>query len=348
MAAVSLFSYREGELIAVNNFVISNIKHLKNKEILSEFIKKYYTDIDNMPSKIYTPFEVEDMSIISEWFENTKGKKIEIKVPKKGEKKKVINMATKNSKLYLNKKKFEKDVGSSKVYKHILKLKEILGLDNIPRRVECFDISNLKNSFAVGSMVVFVDGNPLNSNYRHFKINTVSGQDDCRMIEEIVTRRIKYLKGSKINIEDSFYIKPDLMVIDGGKAQFNTACNVLRQKGIFNIDVISIAKKEEIIFCNKYRSGIKLDKNSNFMMIVTKIRDESHRFAVNYHRKLRDRYMTNSILDGINGIGEKKKYYIFKKINSIDELKSSSIEDLLNIRGLSYRDAVKVYNSLHK
>lgn len=348
MAAVSLFSYREGELIAVNNFVINNIKHLKDKEILSGFIKKYYTDIDNMPSKIYVPFKVEDMSIISKWFEDTKGKKIEIKIPKKGEKKKIIDMVTKNSKLYLNKKKFEKDVGSSKVYKHMLKLKEVLGLANIPRRVECFDISNLKNSFPVGSMVVFVDGNPLNSNYRHFKINTVSGQDDCRMIEEIITRRLKYLKGSKINIEDSFYIKPDLMVIDGGKAQFNAACNVLRQKGIFNIDVISIAKKEEIIFCNKYIRGIKLDKNSNFMMIVTKIRDESHRFAVNYHRKLRDRYMTNSILDGIKGIGEKKKYYIFEKINSIDELKSSSIRDLLNIKGLSYRDAVNVYNSFHK
>jgi excinuclease ABC subunit C len=218
----------------------------------------------------------------------------------------------------------------------------------IPRRIECFDISNLQSSFAVGSMVVFIDGNPLPGNYRHFKIKTVPGQDDFAMIAEIVSRRIRYLTESKVKIENSFYIKPDLMVIDGGKAQFNAANSVLMENKLPDINLISIAKKEEIIFCKKFIDGIKLDKSTTYMRIITRIRDEAHRFALSYHKKLRGKYMTHSLLDGITGIGEKKKENIFEKFNSVEELKLAKLEDLLDIKGLSYRDALNIYDGLHK
>jgi excinuclease ABC subunit C len=348
MAVVSLYDYREGELAIINNFIISNSKYLNNDETMSGFIKKYYEDINNMPSKIFIPFEIDDAGAIENWLSDIKNKKVEIRIPKIGEKKKIMDMAARNAKLYLEKKKFEKDTNYSKFYKDLIKLKEILDLNNIPRRIECFDISNLQASFAVGSMVVFIDGNPLNSNYRHFRIKNVQGQDDYAMIEEVVERRVKYLEDRKVSIENSFYIKPDLIIIDGGKAQFNAAYVVLFKNQLLDIDLISIAKKEEIVFCKKYINGIRLDRNSNYMRIITRIRDEAHRFAVGYHKNLRGKYLIHSIFDEIPGIGERKKEYISNKFNTIEDLKFAKLEDLLNIKGLSYRDALNIYNYLHK
>jgi excinuclease ABC subunit C len=345
---VSLYNYKDGELAAISNFIISGNKYLSDHEIISGFIKNYYSEVDNISSRIYLPFNIDEIDAICAWLSETKGKKIELKVPRIGEKKEIIKMAERNAHLYLEKKKFEKGSGYSRVFKELVRLKDMLGFINIPRRIECFDISNIGPSFAVGSMVVFVDGGPLNSNYRHFKIKNVRGQDDFAMLAEVVSRRLKYLEQSKINIENSFYIKPDLMVIDGGKAQFNAVKKIFEEKNIKDIDLMSIAKKEEIIFSEKFLSGIKLDLSSSSMKVIIKIRDEAHRFAISYHKKLRDKNMTRSILDGIKGIGEKKREYILEKFSTIEELKSSKIEDLLKIKGLSYRDAVSIFDSLNR
>lgn len=348
IAVVSLFIYREGELAVINNFTIKNIEHLKKEEILAGFIKTNYADISNVPSEIYIPWEIEDTKIISEWLGSIKNKKIEIKVPKIGEKKKIMDMVIRNSKIYLEKRKFEIGVGYNRIYKDLAKLKEELGLKNIPRRMECFDISNLKATFSTGSMAVFMDGNPQKENYRHFKVKTVFTQDDCKMISEILLRRLKYLEESKISIKNSFYEKPDLIIIDGGKAQFNAANNILNKKGFSGIDVVSIAKREEIIFCDKFKNGVKLDLSKNYMKMIIRIRDEAHRFALKYHQKIRSNYMTVSILDEIKGIGEKKKKYIIEQFKTINELNEASLEYLTNIKGISYKDALKIYGKIHK
>ncbi|MBM3709934.1 MAG: excinuclease ABC subunit UvrC, partial [Actinobacteria bacterium] len=348
MAVVSLYNYKGGELAAINNFIISGSSCLSEGEIISGFIKSYYSEVDNISSVIYLPFEIDEIDAISGWLSEIKGKKIDLKVAKIGGKKEIIKMAQRNAYLYLEKKKFEKSSGYSRVFKELVKLKDTLDLINIPKRIECFDISNIGPVFAVGSMAVFADGSPLNSNYRHFKIKNVSGQDDLAMIAEIVSRRLKYLEHLKVSIEDSFYIKPDLIVIDGGKAQFNIVKKILDEKNIQDIDLMSIAKKEEIIFCSKFSDGIKLDPFSRSLNIIIKIRDEAHRFALNYHKKLRDNNMTRSILDGIKGIGEKKKEHILEKFGTVEDLKSIKIEDLLKIKGLSYRDAVSIFDSLNR
>ena len=348
VAVVSVYSYRTGELAAIGNYIVSSAGLQTENDIISGFIKSYYSEIDNISSVIYIPSEIEDMETISRWLSEAKGKKILIKTPRKGDKKKISRMAEKNAELYLEKKKFEKGSGYSRVFAELLKLQKQLGLQNIPRRIECFDISNIGPSFAVGSMAVFTDGSPLKSNYRHFKINTVSGQDDFAMISEVVARRLRYLEGTEIDIEDSFYKKPDLIVVDGGKAQFGSARRVLMDKKILDIDLISIAKKEEIIFSNGYPDGIKADIAANHIRVILKIRDEAHRFAIEYHRKLREKHMTNSILDGIRGIGEKKKRIILEKYGTPEELRACRLEDLLNIRGLNYGDAVNIYNSLNR
>jgi excinuclease ABC subunit C len=347
-AVISLFTYRSGILAVINNFTVNNTRYLEDEEILSGFIEKYYADIDDIPSKIFCPLEMVNAGLISEWLSKKKSRKIEIVVPKIGEKKKIMEMVIRNAKLYLEKKKFEKDTGQSRIYKDFIRLKEVLGLVNIPRRMECFDISNLKDSFPVGSMSVAVNGKPLTDDYRYFKIKTVKGQDDCRMINEVVARRLKYMESGEIKKVNSFYTKPDLIIIDGGKAQYNVVKRLLSEKQISGIDVISIAKKEEVVFCSGYPDGIKLDLSDNYMRVLIKVRDEAHRFAVNYHRRLRGRNMTSSILDGIKGIGGKKKKYILENISSVEELKSKTIKDLRNIKGLNYKDATNIYRSIHK
>jgi excinuclease ABC subunit C len=346
-AVISLFTYREGVLSTISNFTINNIEYLDDKEILTGFIERYYTGINDIPSKVYCSLKIDNGDLLSRWLTEKKGKRVEILVPKIGEKKKIMEMVIRNSKLYLERKRFEKDTGHSEFYKEFIKLKNILGLVNIPRRMECFDISNLKDSFPVGSMSVSVDGRLVNSEYRYFKIKTVAGQDDCRMIEEVVDRRLRYLRSKRAGEKNSFFIKPDLLIIDGGKPQFNTVKRLMERKKIPDIDIISIAKKEETIFCTKYPGGIKLDLAKNYMRVLIRIRDEAHRFAVTFHRKLRDRNMTRSLIDGIKGIGEKKKKYIFESINSIEELKSMTVKDITKIKGLTDLDAANIYRSIH-
>ncbi|GAG97340.1 unnamed protein product, partial [marine sediment metagenome] len=231
-AVISLFTYRSGVMAVVNNFIINNTRYFKDDEILSGFIENYYSNINNIPSKIFCPFEIENTELISKWLTEKKGRNIEIRVPKIGEKKKIMEMVVRNSRLYLEKKRFEKSTGMSQVYKNFVKLKKVLGLVNIPRRIECFDISNLKNTFPVGSMSVALDGKLLTDDYRYFKIKTVASQDDCKMMEEIVSRRLRYLKEKEIKKGNSFYEKPDLIIIDGGKAQFNTASKIISERQI--------------------------------------------------------------------------------------------------------------------
>lgn len=347
-ASISLFIYRSGILALVNNFIIENRGLLEKYQILSGFINQYYENINSIPSKIYVHESLEDSDIIQKWFSSEKGRKVGIKIPKTGEKKKIMDMVIKNAALYLKKKEFERSTGHSEGYNELVRLSNILGLDNIPGRIECYDISNLGETFPVGSMSVATDSKIKPAQYRHFKIRTVQGQDDCAMLREVINRRLKYLEKQGINIEDSFYMRPDLIIVDGGRAQYGTVKRVLQQKKIRDIDIISIAKKEEMIFCEKFQDGIRFDPGSGILRIITKLRDEAHRFAIDYHRKLRGKYMTNSVLDQIKGIGEKKKAHILESIDSIDEIKDKNIEDLINIKGINYNDAVNIYNSFHR
>jgi excinuclease ABC subunit C len=346
--ALALFTYRGGALALVNNFIIENEARLKDDEMLSGFIIRYYENINSIPSKIYVPEELVDKMILVEWFRNEKERKVKILVPKMGEKRKIMDMVSKNTELYLEKKKFEKSSGHSQAYSDLLRMMKILGLKNIPRKLECYDISNLGERFPVGSMTVALDGEIKKEYYRHFKIRSIKGQDDCAMLAEMVTRRLRYLEGPVKDSSNSFYIRPDLIIIDGGKAQFNTISRILDQKGIDTIDILSIAKKEEMIFCRRYQNGIKFDLDSEILRVLIRLRDEAHRFAVKYHRKLRDSYMTNSLLDEIKGIGQKKKAYILDNVDSVEVLKEKSIEDIMNIKGISYKDAVNIYNSFHR
>ncbi|MDD3520314.1 MAG: excinuclease ABC subunit UvrC [Actinomycetota bacterium] len=348
-ASINIFMYRNGEFAGYSNFLLDNFEDMNKEEILSDFIVKYYENISNMPSKIYIPFLPESEELIIEFFIKTKNKRINLKVPKSGANKKIMDMVSNNCRLFAEKKKFEKQSNHDKLFNDLIELQGKLALSNIPRRIECYDISNLKESFAVGSMVVFADGYPLNNNYRHFKIKTVKGQDDFAMLQEVLERRLSYLKKSKIYFDESFYMKPDLIIIDGGKGQLSAASEVLEKNKLDkSIDIISIAKKEEIIFCKLHPEGIKINKDNGSMRIVIRLRDEAHRFALQYHRKLRDKNMTFSFFDSVKGIGEKKKAVLYENFNSMEELKNQDVKTLIKIKGITYIDAKNIYDALHK
>lgn len=344
----SLFTYRSGALALVNNFILQDPFKLTNEDLLSGFISRYYEDINSLPSKIFIPVPPYNTLVLEEWFKKEKKRSVKILVPRTGEKKKILEMVEKNAVLYLKKKKFECSTGHSHAYGALIRLRTMLELKNIPRRIECYDISNLGESFTVGSMTVANDGELIPSQYRHFKIRMVEGQDDCAMLKEVTSRRLRYLYKENSDIKESFCQKPDLIVIDGGKAQFNAVRIVLKKHSFTMIDMISIAKKEEMIFSNKFKNGIKFYTGNEMLRIIIKLRDEAHRFALEYHRKLREKYMTNSILDEIKGIGEIKKAYILNRIGSIDALKDMGVDDIANIKGINYSDAVNIYNSLHR
>lgn len=348
-ASANIFMYRNGEFAGFSNFILESFEDLSREEILADFIIKYYENISNMPSKIYIPFQAESEKSIIEFFMKTKNKKLSIRIPQSGEKKKIMDMVLNNCRLFADKKKFEKQSNHDKTYNDLIELQKKLALSNIPRRIECYDISNLRESFAVGAMVVFKDGYPLKNNYRHFKIKTVRGQDDFAMLQEILERRLSYLKKSKISIDESFYQRPDLIIIDGGRGQLASAREVLEEKGFKkSIDLISIAKKEEIIFGDRHPEGIKLNKDTGSMRIVLRLRDEAHRFALQYHRKIRDKNMVFSFFDSVRGIGEKKKTILYENFNSVDELKNQDIKVLLELKGINYTDAKNIYDALHK
>jgi excinuclease ABC subunit C len=347
-AAVSIFTYRSGELAAINNFMVSNIAFLHEKEIISGFIKSYYSEIDNLSPVIYTPVKIDDGIAIQEWLSQIKSRKVEIRVSDRSNKKEISDMVLKNSRLYFEKKKFEKGSGYSKIFKELENLKKYLMLENIPARIECYDISNIGADFAVGSMVVFVDGIPLTGNYRHFKIRNVEGQDDFAMIAEVLRRRLKYLENEGLKIEDSFYMKPDLIIVDGGKQQLGAAKKVLVGRKITSIDLIGLAKKQETVFSDNFPDGLIIDRTLSYARIILRARDEAHRFALGYHKKLRDNHMTNSVLDGIRGIGGRKKEYVLEKYPTPGDLKACSLEDLMGIKGLTYKDALNIYNSLNR
>jgi excinuclease ABC subunit C len=324
---------------------------MQDDEVLESFIKKYYLEMNNATKNIYVTPGPEDAGVLSKWISDIKKRSIKILVPKRGEKKKILDMVKRNASLYLDKKRFEKDMGFNRLYKELTSIKDILGLQNTPRRIECYDISNLGQGHPVGSMVVFNDGVALKEDYRHFRIKNTLGQNDYAMIQEIVGRRMNFLKpDTKTKKEDneSFLKKPDLIMIDGGKGQLNAASEEIGRKGIDDIDIISIAKKEEKVYCLKYGNGIKFDDDNNIIKLLTKIRDEAHRFAIGYHRKLRLKAMTQTVLDDIKGIGEKKKRYIFERVSTVKELGDMTLEELAKIKGITYKDALNIFKNLHR
>jgi len=312
---------RNGKMSGEKNYNLKNLNGIDNDEILSSFIKQYYANEPSIPEEILLPIDIAEKNIITLWLSEKKNSKVSIQVPEKGGKKKLVKMAEENARFA-----FRKEESNQALLED---LKEILSLQNIPERIEAFDISNISGSMAVGASVLFFQGEPCKKGYRHFKIRDIESSDDYRMMSQVVLRHYGRLLDEKKDL-------PQLIVIDGGKGHLRTASNALGALDLLGkVDIIAIAKGKERnniltdeIYSKKFEDPISFPVDSPVKFLLQRIRNEAHRFAIAYHRKLRKKGGLNSILDDIAGIGEKRKKSLIKHFGGVAGLKEASVEEI--------------------
>ncbi len=337
---VATLQVREGVLIGRQHFYLKAQKNIPDSEVLNSFLKQYYLNVSIIPEEIFLPVEIEDKEIILKWLKEKGQKNVEFVLPRKGEKVSLLNLAAQNAQLLLmellvQKKKIKRIVPPS-----LVALKKDLYLPNFPREIVAFDISNLGPADAVGSSVFFEDARPKKSEYRKFKIKTVEGQDDYAMMEEVVKRYFNRLIGDKKKL-------PDLVLIDGGKGQLSSALKALNQLGIMDLNVIGLAKRLDEVFLPERTSSLMIPKSSSSLRLLQRIRDEAHRFAISYHRGLREKKITKSEIDQIEGIGKIRKKVLLSKFGSVERIKQASLNELLETENISKKIVEKIYKYFH-
>ncbi len=346
-AMFQIFFVRGGKIVGREHFMLNNVEYLTRSELMEDFIKQFYSGTPFIPKEIIIQEDIEDKELIENWLSSIKEQKVSIIVPKKGEKHKLIEMAYQNASISLErfgdriKKEKEKTIGA------LQEISNALGIKTYLKRIEAYDISNTQGIESVGSMVVFEDGKPLRTDYRKFKIKYVTGPNDYASMQEIIQRRfLRYIKETKENdINGKFNKLPDIIFLDGGKGQISAVSKILNNLNI-NVLICGMVKDDNhrtrgLLFNNE---EIILKKSSEGFKLITRIQDEVHRFAIEFHRKSREKTLIRSILDDIEGIGEKRKKALLKHFGSIDKIKLANIDELLNIESMNYKSAEAVYN----
>lgn len=334
-----LFKVREGKLIGKFHRFLKNIDGLPEGILLQSFVEDYYTGqyTAAIPDEVYISKEMEDDEALVQYLYQEKGKKVPVHVPQIGEKAQLIKMAKSNAKLHLNERRLEKEKAERDRIPHAVKeLKEHLGLQRLPRRIECFDNSNLQGSDPVASMVCFVDAKPRKSEYKRFNIKTVVGPDDFASMKEILTRRY-----SKV-MKDGLQI-PDLIIVDGGKGQLSSAVEALKEIGFYGeCEIIGLAKRLEEVFIPGKMDSIMIPKKSTALKLIQQARDEAHRFAITFHRQKRSKRTLITELTDIEGVGEKTSQTLLKEFGSVKKVKQAEIEEIQKVIGK--KSGEKVYN----
>lgn len=354
---IQVFFIRAGKLIGREHFILTDMDYMTAKEILTGFVKQFYSGTVFIPKEILLQEEIDEVNIIESWLTGKRGSKVYIRIPQKGEKKELVDMAAKNA--WLTLQNFSEKMIREKQMSEgaIEELSDILGLDMIPRRIEAFDISNIQGTDPVGSMVVFIDGKQSNREYRRFKIKTVTGPDDYASMSEIIERRfihgleeIGRIKQQGFNDDlNKFSYFPDIVLIDGGEGQVNSALEVMKELNI-DIPVCGMVKDDRHRTRGLIYNGreIPMLHNSEAFKLIARIQDEAHRFAINYHRSLRGKELTTSLLDEVKGIGNVRKKSLLRHFGSIDKIKTATLEELQQAPGMNARSAEAVYQFFHK
>ena len=336
---VEIFFVRGSKMVGREHYFFQDIREMEDKEIISGFIKQYYIDSQNLPNKIMVREELEDQQAIEQWLSKEAGRKVEIKAPKKGEKLRFVEMADNNAKITLENKERDRS-------EILVELKEVLGLDKLPRKIETFDISNISGEYMVAGMCVMVDGTIKRNMSRRFKIKTVLTQDDPKCMQEVVTRRLKH---SIDNSNSSGFGKlPDAIFADGGITQIRAIKQAVKSLEL-DIPVFGMVKNDKHqtrALINEQRQEYEISEN--LMNLITKFQDEVHDTAISYHRKLRDDSITKSELDDIKGIGEAKKKALLKYFGSVEKIKNSSIEEIVKVNGINKELAKNILEQLHQ
>jgi excinuclease ABC subunit C len=349
-ACVQIFFIRNGKLIGREYFILEGAEDEKDSEVISQFIKQFYAEAAFIPPEVLLPNEVEEALIIQHWLnQQGSGCKIQLKVPRRGTPKQLVKMAAENAVETLQALKTQWEADKHKQSAALNELQEALGLKQPPNRIECYDISNIQGTAAVGSMVVFEQGTPSKKLYRRFNIRSVQGPDDYASMEEVLTRRFrrwqisqeKQLVGEKR--DPSFAVLPDLLIVDGGKGQLNRALAVLSRFGLKNRFIATgLAKEEELLYLPDRRLPLALPKHSQGFYLLQRIRDEAHRFAITAHRKRRQKHSISSKLDSILGIGPARKKALLQKFGSVKNISNAQVEELVKIPGITKKLAREI------
>lgn len=326
---IVVMAIRNGKIVGKDDFLMSGTEYDSNEDVLYAFIQQYYGYNRHIPKQIIVDNKIEGFELLEEWLTDLRGNRVYIKVPEKGIKLRLVQMAKKNAEIIKHQKKTLEN--------SLIELKKYLKLDKLPRVIEGYDISNISGKMAVGSKVSFLDAKPNKKKYKHFKINT-PGPNDFEMMRELLTRRLKMLDSDE---------EPDLIVIDGGKGQLNVACEVLDDLNLNHIPIIGLAKEFEEIFIPNSSRPIIIPKNNKALHLLQRVRDESHRFAITYHRKLRSKNISQSSLDDIKGIGKNRKLNLLKEFGDIESIKNASVKQLASVKSMNNSVAQNVYDYYH-
>jgi len=346
-AVVQVFFVREGKLIGRDHYHVSVAGGDTEADVLSSFVKQYYAGTPFLPGEIYIPCELEDMEVIGSWLTKKRGKKVEILVPKRGRKEKMLELAAQNAKIVLRQ---DKDRIKREEERTTGALKEIEGWLNLTHinRIEAYDISNTSGMESVGSMVVFEGGKPKRNDYRKFRIKSVQGPNDYASMYEVLTRRFERAKTGSESTSDSFLRLPDVIMMDGGRGQVNMALEVLGKLEM-SIPVCGMVKDDHHHTRGLYYNNVELpiDTHSEGFHLITRVQDEAHRFAIEYHKSLRGKKEIHSILDDIPGIGPKRRLALMRQFGDINEIREATVAQLADVEGMNERAAESVYEFFH-
>ncbi|MEA3407465.1 MAG: excinuclease ABC subunit UvrC [Chloroflexota bacterium] len=339
-ACVQVFFVRGGRLIGREYFLLSGVDEEDDAEIMTSFVKQFYDEAAQVPPEILVQSDLDELAVIQRWLRRKRGDKVLIKVPRRGEKEAVMRMAVENAVETLKKVRAEWDADTNKQTQALAELQEALDLEHPPTRIECYDISNTQGVATTGSRVVFVKGVPSKQDYRRFRVRTVHGPDDYAAMAEVLQRRFKRAHEAQARKreegkESRWAIMPDLVLLDGGKGQLNAARQVMVELGVDHIPTAALAKREEALFVPGRAAPILLPRRSEALYLLQRIRDEAHRFAISYHRKLRRKKGMNSILEEIPGVGPVRRQSLLKTFGSLEGIRKATVEELAVAPGMN-------------
>jgi excinuclease ABC subunit C len=331
-----VFKVRDGKVIGSRHMYMGRVEGVQEQILLEQFMQRLYIDQIDIPSEFMLSHPLPSSSPLPEWLSGEVGSTISVVVPKAGEKSKLVGLVRSNAQFWLDELEVQRLKRGEGVPHVVEMLQKDLRLATEPRRIECFDNSNIQGSDPVSSMVVFVDGKPKKSEYRKYKIRTVSGPDDFESMREVVGRRYK-------RVAEGNATRPDLIVIDGGKGQLSSAHQILEDLGLEDIPVVGLAKRLEEVFVPSEKEPILLPKTSASLKLLQRLRDEAHRFAITYHRKVRSKRILQTELDLIDGIGKKRAKELLEVFGSVQGVRFATHDQLTDVVGENVADSIKDY-----
>ncbi|MGQ5425419.1 excinuclease ABC subunit UvrC [Thermophilibacter sp. ZX-H3] len=342
ISCACVFAVREGRTVRSVEFVLDKGLDTGEEELVSGFLKRYYDETADVPAEVDLPVELEDAELIEGWLAEKRGHSVRLRRPQRGEKRHLLDMASANARHALMRYMVRTGYADDRTNKALLQLESALALDAPPMRIECFDISTLHGHFTVASMVVFTNGRPDKSQYRRFKIQTpLTEANDFVSMSEVLGRRYSPERMA----DERFGSRPDLLVVDGGKPQLTAAMEQLAELGL-DIPVCGLAKSDEEIFVPWDETPVVLPSGSPSLYLIKQVRDESHRFAITFHRELRDKAMTRSVIDDVPGVGPKRKRALMRRFGSIRRMREATVEELAATPGIPAEVATAVWQAL--